>query len=111
MRTLKKNWSIIRQYLGYQRFENPQITEKLNELYRSEWYDYFSTGSFRNSFIPFGGNKIKPSKLLSNFNPVQLQKEKVKKIKTIIKMATENSELLRNSEERSPEYEKENCPL
>lgn len=32
--------------LGYQRFDNPKLTDLLNELYTSEWNDYF------NFFIP-----------------------------------------------------------
>lgn len=32
-----KNWSIIRQYLGYERFDNPQAVSLLNDLYSNEW--------------------------------------------------------------------------
>lgn len=41
-----KNWTHIRQYLGYQRFDDPQLVDMLNNLYRSEWNLYF------NFFIP-----------------------------------------------------------
>jgi hypothetical protein len=41
-----KNWTHIRQYLGYQRFDQPQIIDKLNDLYANEWNLYF------NFFIP-----------------------------------------------------------
>lgn len=41
-----KNWTHIRQMLGYQRFDNPKLTPLLNDLYTSEWNDYF------NFFIP-----------------------------------------------------------
>ena len=41
-----KNWTHIRQYLGYQRFDKPELVDKLNELYTSEWNLYF------NFFIP-----------------------------------------------------------
>lgn len=41
-----KNWTHIRQILGYQRFDNPKLVDLLNELYTSEWNDYF------NFFIP-----------------------------------------------------------
>jgi hypothetical protein len=41
-----KNWTHIRQYLGYQRFENVELVSLLNELYTSEWNHYF------NYFIP-----------------------------------------------------------
>jgi len=41
-----KNWTQVRQYLGYQRFDNPEVTALLNELYTSEWR------WFMNAFIP-----------------------------------------------------------
>ncbi len=41
-----KNWTHIRQYLGYQRFQNPSLVDKLNDLYTTECNLYF------NFFIP-----------------------------------------------------------
>jgi len=41
-----KNWTHVRQYLGYQRFEHLAMVEKLNKLYTNEWNLYF------NFFIP-----------------------------------------------------------
>ena len=35
-----KNWTHIRQYLGYLRFEEENLVEKLNELYKTEWNDF-----------------------------------------------------------------------
>ena len=32
-----KNWTHVRQWLGYRRFENPRIVGLLNDLYKSEW--------------------------------------------------------------------------
>jgi hypothetical protein len=32
-----KNWTHIRQYLGYQRFDDPAIVPLLNDLYTNEW--------------------------------------------------------------------------
>lgn len=32
-----KNWTHIRQWLGYRRFENPKIVDLLNDLYKQEW--------------------------------------------------------------------------
>jgi hypothetical protein len=32
-----KNWTHVRQYLGYQRFDVPEITQAMNELYTTEW--------------------------------------------------------------------------
>ena len=41
-----KNWTHIRQYLGYQRIDKIELLELMNILYQSEWNDYF------NFFIP-----------------------------------------------------------
>ncbi len=41
-----KNWTLIRQYLGYERFDNPKIVKLLNEFYMTEWY------YFINFFLP-----------------------------------------------------------
>jgi len=42
----QKNWTHIRQWLGYNRFDNPAVVPLLNELYKSEWRLY------HNFFIP-----------------------------------------------------------
>lgn len=42
----QKNWTHVRQWLGYGRFDNPKIVELLNSLYTSEWR------LFHNFFIP-----------------------------------------------------------
>jgi len=42
----QKNWTDIRQYLGYDRFDNPVLPDLLNDLYTTEWRLYF------NFFIP-----------------------------------------------------------
>jgi len=42
----QKNWTHIRQWIGYQRFDNPKLVELLNELYTSEWR------LFLNLFLP-----------------------------------------------------------
>jgi hypothetical protein len=41
-----KNWTHVRQWLGYRRFENPRIAELLNDLYKNEWR------LFHNFFLP-----------------------------------------------------------
>lgn len=33
----QKNWTHIRQWLGYQRFDQPELVPLLNDLYTSEW--------------------------------------------------------------------------
>jgi hypothetical protein len=37
-----KNWTHVRQYLGYQRLDDPSLAPGLNELYRSEWRLFFN---------------------------------------------------------------------
>lgn len=112
-----KNWTHIRQYLGYQRFENASLTEKLNNLYTNEWNKYF------NFFMPsvklirksrYGSKIIKTydqpktpyQRLLKSehisqqtkhlltqefeqLNPFQLQKQMNRKIKQILKTVNE----------------------
>ena len=41
-----KNYTHVRQWLGYRRFENPKIVDLLNDLYKTEWRLY------HNFFIP-----------------------------------------------------------
>lgn len=38
----EKNWTHIRQYLGYSRFDRPEIVALLNNLYCQEWYLFFN---------------------------------------------------------------------
>lgn len=42
----QKNWTHVRQWLGYHRFDNPDIVPLLNNLYKSEWR------LFHNFFCP-----------------------------------------------------------
>jgi hypothetical protein len=42
----QKNWTHVRELLGYDRFDNPQIVNLLNDLYAKEWSLY------RNHFYP-----------------------------------------------------------
>jgi len=41
-----KNWTHIRQYLGYERFDDPAMVRILNEMYSNDWSLFF------NFFIP-----------------------------------------------------------
>lgn len=41
-----KNWTHVRQWLGYRRFDNPLIVDLLNDLYKNEWR------LFQNFFLP-----------------------------------------------------------
>lgn len=36
----QKNWTHVRQWLGYDRLDNPEVVPLLNELYTSEWRLY-----------------------------------------------------------------------
>lgn len=42
----EKNWTHVRRYLGYDRFDNPEIVHKLNEFYSNTFY------YFVNFFLP-----------------------------------------------------------
>jgi hypothetical protein len=42
----QKNWTHVRQLLGYNRLENPALVEPLNVLYREKW------GLLQNFFLP-----------------------------------------------------------
>jgi hypothetical protein len=42
----QKNWTHIRQWLGYERFDDPRVVPLLNDLYRTEWR------LFHNFFCP-----------------------------------------------------------
>lgn len=42
----QKNWTHVRQLLGYDRFERPELVPLLNELYKTEW------SFFTNYFCP-----------------------------------------------------------
>ena len=112
----QKNWTNIRQYLGYDRFDNPILVDLLNDLYTTEWSLYF------NYFIPsmklitkrrIGSKtekihdipktpyqRVMESKQISsqvkqklinqykNLNPFYLQKIMSQKIKNIINIAS-----------------------
>ena len=42
----QKNWTHIRQWFGYQRYENPDVVEAINRLVRGPWsqlLNYFHT--------------------------------------------------------------------
>jgi hypothetical protein len=123
----EKNWSYLRQYLGYQRFENPILVTLLNELYTSEWYLYFNffmpsvklihkvrSGSqiikkYDSPKTPFQRLLQSPAiseqtkkdlkKQFEELNPFILQKHMTEKIKHILNIAasSEEADLLRNS--------------
>ncbi len=42
----QKNWMHVRQLFGYERFEHPELLERMNDLYQQEW------SWFQNFFCP-----------------------------------------------------------
>jgi len=42
----EKNWTLVRQYIGYQRLQKDNLADELNQLYLSEWR------LFMNFFVP-----------------------------------------------------------
>lgn len=113
-----RNWTHVRQYLGYNRFDNIRIVELLNDLYQSEWSLFF------NFFIPsqkcinktrIGSRvkkifdkpktpyqrviesdkvedkvKLKLKQIKKNLNPYELQNNLFDKIKIIKQISMEN---------------------
>lgn len=112
----EKNWSIIRQYLGYNRFEQVELVEELNQIYTSEWrlfMNFFRPSSKLQKKVRINGkvkkvydypktpyqrllesDKISDAekeKLKSQFdelNPFKLQSSMVTKIKQFINKTT-----------------------
>jgi hypothetical protein len=122
----QKNWTNIRQYLGYGRFDNPILVDLLNDLYTSEWRLYFNffipsmkliakrrSGSktekvYDKPKTPFQriqesdsvNNKIKNdlTKQYKELDPFHLQKIMSQKIKNIINIA--NQTLVKNVDKK-----------
>lgn len=112
----EKNWSIIRQYLGYNRFEQVELVEELNQIYITEWrllMNFFRPSSKLQEKVRLNGkikkvydipktpyqrllesNKIdekQKDKLkiqFDNLNPFKLQHIMTSKIKQFIKKTT-----------------------
>jgi hypothetical protein len=62
----EKNWTHVRQFIGYQRFDKIQTVSMLNDLYLSEWRFYL------NFFIPsfkLIEKKRDGSKIIKKFDP------------------------------------------
>jgi hypothetical protein len=117
-----KNWTNVRLYLGYERFDDARLVHLLNDLYQNEWTDYF------NFFIPSVkliekkrvGSKIKkihdgactPYHRLTNsihtdprlkeqlkaklktLNPFEIQSKMMVKIKAIMKIVNEKNNMI-----------------
>jgi hypothetical protein len=111
-----KNWTIVRQYLGYDRFDDPRIAPALNELYTQQWpllmnfffpsvklvakhrikskiiklHDAPQTPLQRVLRSPYVSPQTKRllKELYLQLNPFQLQREVGKKITRILRLAT-----------------------
>ena len=62
----QKNWTHVRQWLGYDRLDNPQVVPLLNDLYTQEWR------LFHNFFLPSGKLLAKEriaSKTIRRYDP------------------------------------------
>lgn len=81
----QKNWTLIRQYLGYHRFDNPDILPLLNTLYCNQWSLFF------NFFVPSVKliDKLRNgSKIIKKYSPPKTPFQRLldsKKIKPIVK--------------------------
>jgi hypothetical protein len=115
----QKNWTHIRQWLGYHRFDNPEIVPLLNNLYKTEWrlfqnffcpsvkliakqriasktikrYDSPKTPYQRVMESPYITEEVKHSLTdqLQKLNPFHLRKEIEKKLKKIFEVCYKNS--------------------
>jgi len=111
----EKNWTLVRQYIGYQRMALPALADELNELYTSEWrmmmnffipstkliekrreggsiikrYDTPKTPYQRVSEHPMIAPKTKRmlKQLFESLNPFVLQSAVRKKIKHLVQQA------------------------
>jgi hypothetical protein len=114
----QKNWTHVRQWLGYERFDNPEIVPALNELYKTEWrlfhnffcpsvkliekqrfasktirrYDTPKTPYQRIMESPDITDEVKKrlSDLFATLNPFLLRKAMEKKLKTIFGLCYKN---------------------
>ena len=70
----EKNWTHIRQYLGYQRFDKMELVDMLNDLYTKEWRLYF------NFFMPsvkLVAKYREGSKIIKKYDPPQTPLQRV----------------------------------
>jgi hypothetical protein len=120
-----KNWTVVRQYLGYERFEDPKIVPLMNDLYTTEWrlllncfmpsvkliekrrekskiikrYDPPTTPLARVLASPHVDPQTKQqiALLSKKLNPFELQSRVSTKIKRILKLATVPSQGVRKT--------------
>ena len=115
----QKNWTHVRQWLGYHRFDNPETVPLLNELYTTEWrlfhnffcpsvkliskqriasktlkrYDTPKTPYQRITESPHIAAEVKKelTDLLQTLNPFHLRKAMEKRLKKIFQLCYNNS--------------------
>ena len=77
----QKNWTHVRQWLGYNRFDNPAMVPYLNDLYTSEWNLY------HNFFIPsvkLIDKKREHSKIIKKFDKPKTPLQRVLEADSLI---------------------------
>jgi hypothetical protein len=112
----EKNWTLIRQYLGYHRFDDPTIVSLLNDLYTTQWrllLNFFLPSMkliekqrIKSKTIKRHSKPLTPLQrvlasphvaprtkhqlrlLADQLNPFDLQRHVSKKIKRILRLAT-----------------------
>jgi len=110
----EKNWTHVRQFIGYQRFDNIQAVSMLNDLYQTQWRFYLNffipsfklidkkrDGSkiikkFSSPMSPYqrllASEQIKPpikkqlTKIFNSLDPFVLEKKMKNKIKIILSL-------------------------
>lgn len=120
-----KNWTVVRQYLGYERFEDPKIVALMNDLYTTEWrlllncfmpsvkliekrrekskiikrHDPHTTPLARVLASPHVNPQTKQqlALLAKKLNPFELQSRVSTKIKRILRLATVASQGVRKA--------------
>lgn len=125
----EKNWTIVRQYIGYQRLAKSHLAQQLNQLYSSEWrlfmnffvpstkltqklrvgakivkkYDLPKTPFHRLLESPLIPKKTKDQlqNLFSTLDPFQLQRQVQKKINAILNQAEPLPKYILNHDELS----------
>jgi hypothetical protein len=125
----EKNWTLVRQYIGYQRLAKPQLAGQLNQLYLSDWrlfmnffvpstkltqklrdgsrivkkYDLPKTPFQRLLESPLisTDTKVKLQKLFSTLDPFKLQRQLHKKISATLSHADPLPTYILNHDELS----------
>ena len=120
----QKNWTHVRQWLGYQRLDDPKVVPLLNDLYRYEWrlfHNFFCPSAKLLSKERIGSKTIKHhdrpktpyqrilesphiplnvkqnlSKQLAKLNPFVLREAMEKRLKKILNPSPSSSSLQRS---------------